>query len=35
VRYGLGPDEAKGLQMFLDFAADLGLAPLKRTLEFF
>lgn len=35
VRYGLGPDEAKGLQLFLDFAADLGLAPLKRTLEFF
>jgi chorismate dehydratase len=35
VRYGLGPDEAKGLQMFLDFAADLGLAPLRRRLEFF
>ena len=35
VRYGLGPDEAKGLQMFLDFAADLGLAPRRRTLEFF
>ena len=35
VRYGLGPDEAKGLQTFLDFAADLGLAPHKRTLEFF
>ena len=35
VRYGLGPDEAKGLQMFLDLAADLGVAPLKRKLEFF
>ena len=35
VRYGLGPDEANGLQMFLDLAADLGLAPLRRRLEFF
>jgi chorismate dehydratase len=35
VRYGLGSDEANGLQMFLDFAADLGLAPHRRTLEFF
>jgi chorismate dehydratase len=35
VHYTLGPDEAKGLQMFLDLAADLGLAPLKRRLEFF
>ena len=27
MRYGLGPDEAAGLQLFLDYAADLGLAP--------
>jgi chorismate dehydratase len=35
VKYGLGPAEAAGLQMFLDYAADLGLAPRKRRLEFF
>ena len=35
MRYGLGPDEAKGLQLFLDYAADLGLAPRRRKLEFF
>ena len=35
VKYGLGPDEIKGLQMFLDYAADLGAAPRKRQLEFF
>lgn len=35
VQYGLGPDQAAGLQTFLDYAADLGLAPRKRTLEFF
>ena len=35
VKYGLGPDEAAGLQMFLDFAAELGAAPRRRTLEFF
>jgi chorismate dehydratase len=35
VRYGLGPDEIRGLQTFLDYAADLGLAPRKRSLEFF
>jgi chorismate dehydratase len=34
VRYGLGPDEAAGLQLFLDRAAALGLAP-RRTVEFF
>ena len=32
---GLGPEEAAGLQMFLDYAADLGLAPRRRPLEFF
>lgn len=35
VRYGLGPDEAAGLQLFLDYAAELGLAPQRRMLEFF
>ncbi len=35
MRYGLGPDEEKGLQMFLDYAADLGLVPRRRKLEFF
>lgn len=35
VKYGLGPDEARGLQMFLDYAADLKLAPARRLLEFF
>jgi chorismate dehydratase len=35
VRYGLGADEAAGLQMFLDHAADMGLAPQRRRLEFF
>lgn len=34
MRYGLGPDEIAGLQLFLDYAADLGIAP-ERTLEFF
>jgi chorismate dehydratase len=35
VRYGLGAEEAAGLQMFLDYAADMGLAPRRRQLEFF
>jgi chorismate dehydratase len=35
VRYGLGHDEAAGLQLFLDYAAELGLAPQRRALEFF
>ena len=34
VKYGLGVEEARGLQAFLDYAADLNLAP-RRTLEFF
>lgn len=34
VRYGLGPEEAEGLQLFLDYAADLGLGP-RRTVEFY
>jgi chorismate dehydratase len=35
VKYGLGAEEAAGLQVFLDHAADLGLAPRRRPLEFF
>jgi chorismate dehydratase len=35
VKYGLGSDEARGLQLFLNYAADLGLAPRRRSLEFF
>ncbi|HKE82294.1 MAG TPA: menaquinone biosynthesis protein [Vicinamibacterales bacterium] len=35
VKYGIGPDEARGLQLFLDYAADLGLAPGRRRVEFF
>jgi chorismate dehydratase len=35
VRYTLGRDEAAGLQLFLDYAAELGLAPRRRVLEFF
>jgi chorismate dehydratase len=34
VRYGLGPEEVAGLQLFLDRAAALGLAP-RRDVEFF
>jgi chorismate dehydratase len=34
MRYGLGADEAAGLQLFLDYAAELGLAP-RRRLEFY
>jgi chorismate dehydratase len=35
VKYGLGPEEAAGLQAFLDYAAELGLGPGRRTLDFF
>ena len=35
VKYGLGAEEAAGLQLFLDYAADLGVAPARRKLEFF
>jgi predicted solute-binding protein len=34
VKYALGPDEAAGLQLFLDYAAELGLGP-KRKIEFY
>jgi chorismate dehydratase len=35
VRYGLGPTEIAGLQLFLDYAADLKAAPRQRRVEFF
>jgi chorismate dehydratase len=35
VKYGLGAEEAAGLQLFLDHAADLGLAPGRRAVAFF
>lgn len=35
VRYGLGAEEAAGLQMFLDCAAELGVAPRRRRVDFF
>jgi chorismate dehydratase len=35
VRYGLGPEEIAGLQLFLDYAAELKAAPRRRRLEFF
>ncbi len=34
VKYGLGPEEVAGLQLFLDYAADLGIGP-RRRLEFY
>ena len=34
VRYGLGADEAAGLQLFLDYAAELGLGP-RRQVDFY
>jgi chorismate dehydratase len=34
VRYGLGPEETAGLQLFLDYAAALGIGP-RRRVEFF
>ena len=34
VKYALGPEEAAGLQLFLDYAAELGLGP-KRKIEFY
>ena len=35
VRYGLGAAERRGLQLFLDHAAELGMGPRARTVEFF
>jgi chorismate dehydratase len=35
VKYGMGIEEAAGLQLFLDYAADMGLGPRRRALEFF
>jgi chorismate dehydratase len=34
VRYALGEPERKGLQLFLDHAADLGLAPRRQVVFF-
>lgn len=34
VRYGLGPEEMAGLQLFLEYAAELGIGQ-RRTLEFY
>jgi chorismate dehydratase len=34
VKYALGPEEAAGLQLFLDYAAELGLGP-RRKVEFY
>ena len=34
VRYGFGPDEIAGLQLFLNYAAELGLGP-RRTIELY
>jgi predicted solute-binding protein len=35
VRYGLGDAERRGLQLFLDHAADVGMGPRSRAVEFF
>ena len=35
VKYGLGADEVRGLQLFLDRAAELGLGRRRPALEFF
>ena len=35
VKYALGREETAGLQLFLDYAAELDLAPRRRVLDFF
>jgi hypothetical protein len=35
VKYSLGSDEAAGLQMFLDYAVELGTFSCRRALEFY
>ena len=35
VRYELGPDEISGLQLFLDYASDVGYGFGRRALEFY
>lgn len=35
VKYAFGPEEIAGLQTFLDYAVDLGLAQRRRQVEFF
>jgi chorismate dehydratase len=34
VKYGLGPEESAGLQLFLDYAAELGIGP-RRGVKFY
>lgn len=35
MKYGLGAKASEGLQLFLDYAAELGVAPFRRALEYF
>jgi chorismate dehydratase len=35
VKYELGAEEASGLQLFLDYVADLGMTPRRRAVEFY
>lgn len=35
VRYGMGPVEVAGLQLFLDWAAELGVGPARRIVSFY
>ncbi len=35
VRYAMGPDETAGLQLFLDWAAELGIGPARRAVTFY
>ncbi len=35
VRYGMGPEEIAGLQLFLDWAADLGAGTARRAVTFY
>jgi chorismate dehydratase len=35
MKYGLGPDASAGLQLFLEYASEIGAAPSRRTLEYF
>lgn len=35
VRYAMGPDEMAGLQLFLDWAAELGIGPARRAVTFY
>jgi predicted solute-binding protein len=35
VRYGLGPEETAGLQLFLNWASDLGIGSGRRVVTFY